>query len=68
MNANRQHQAALIADLLDSDDELFELFANAITDARDKAPRLRDEESGDPVDRDSADVLTDVIEALREAC
>jgi hypothetical protein len=54
-----------IADLLDKDAN-FEVVADAITEAREKAPRLR-EHDGRPIDRDSGDVLDDVITALRSA-
>lgn len=46
-----------LADLLDRD-EIFDVVAGAITESRDKAPRH-------PEDRDSADVLNDVIGVLR---
>lgn len=48
-----------LADLLDKD-EVYDVVAGAITDSRNKAPRH-------PQDRDSADVLDDVIAALRAA-
>lgn len=48
---------SVLADLLD-EDATFELVAGAIADSRDNAPRH-------PDDRDSADVLEDVIAALR---
>ena len=48
-----------LADTLD-DDDVFDFVAGAIADARDKADRS-------PGDRDSADVLTDVIAAIRSA-
>lgn len=48
---------SVLADLLD-EDATFELVAGAIADSRDKATRT-------PDDRDSADVLEDVIAALR---
>jgi hypothetical protein len=48
-----------LADLLDEDDT-FDLVAGAIAESRDKEPRH-------PDDRDSGDVLQDVIEALRNA-
>ena len=47
-----------LADLLDGDDELWQTVADAITEARQKAPRH-------PEDRDSGEVLDDVITALR---
>jgi hypothetical protein len=53
-------QLRQIADLLDGDDGIFDVAAGAIADSRDKAARH-------PEDRDSADVLTDVITALRAA-
>jgi hypothetical protein len=46
-----------LADLLDEDDT-YELVAGAIADSRDMNPRH-------PDDRDSGDVLDDVIAALR---
>lgn len=48
-----------IADLLERD-QVWELVADAITASRDRAPRTAD-------DRDSGDVLDDVITALRNA-
>lgn len=54
-----------LADLLNRD-AVFDVIAGAIADARDCAPRLRDDE-GQPADRDSGDVLEDVIAALRAA-
>lgn len=53
------------ANLLD-DDDVFDVAAAAIAAARDKAPRLR-EKDGQPIDRDSGEVLEDVIAALRAA-
>lgn len=48
-----------LADLLDRDD-VYEFVADAIATARDKAPR-------DENDRDTAEVLDDLIAALRDA-
>jgi hypothetical protein len=48
-----------IADLLDEDD-IFDIAAGAIAEARDRAPRANG-------DRDSAEVLTHVIDVLRAA-
>lgn len=48
-----------LADALD-EEATYELVAGAIADSRDQAPRH-------PDDRDSADVLDDVIAALRSA-
>jgi hypothetical protein len=48
-----------LADLLDSDD-VYEFVADAIATARDAAPR-------DDNDRDTAEVLDDLIAALRTA-
>lgn len=60
MNAEQQRIASQAADLLDGDDDVWQFAADAITDSRDKAPRS-------PDDRDSGDVLNDVIAALRNA-
>lgn len=60
MTADQQHTARQIADLLDSDDDVWQLAADAIADSRDQAARL-------PDDRDSGDVLNDLIAALRAA-
>lgn len=62
MNVGQQRIANQIADFLDFDDELWEFVADAISDARNKglAPR-------DPLERDSGQVLEDVIAALRAA-
>lgn len=46
-----------LADLLD-DDEVFDVVAGLVADARDRAPRH-------PEDRDSAELLTEVIGRLR---
>lgn len=43
-----------------ADDDVFDVFAGAIADARDEAPRH-------PDDRDSGDVLEQVIAQLRRA-
>jgi hypothetical protein len=51
------------ADLLDMD-EVFDVAAGAIAEAREKAPRLR-ERNGQPIDRDSGEVLDELIAALR---
>ena len=48
-----------LADLLDKDD-VYDFVADAVATARDKAPR-------DDADRDTGDVLNDVIDALRNA-
>lgn len=48
---------SILADLLD-EEETFEFIAGAIADSRAKSPRH-------PDDRDSGDVLEDVIAALR---
>lgn len=60
MNPAQRRIARQIADLLDTDDDLWQLAADAISDSRDRAPR-------DPDDRDSGDVLNDLIAALRAA-
>lgn len=60
MNAEQQRMAANAADLLDGDDAVWQVAADAITDSRDRAPRV-------PDDRDSGDVLNDLIAALRAA-
>lgn len=60
MSAEQQRIASEIADLLDSDDDVWQLAADAIAESRDKGPRA-------PDDRDSGDVLDDVITALRSA-
>jgi len=49
----------LAAALLDVE-EIKDIAADAIADSREQAPR-------DPADRDSAEVLDDLIEALRAA-
>jgi hypothetical protein len=54
MNADT---AAQLADLLD-DDDTYDFVAGAIADARDRAPRH-------PDDRDTGEVLDDLIRALR---
>jgi hypothetical protein len=46
-----------VADLLDEDD-IYDIAADAITEARDSAPRA-------PGDRDSGEVLNHLIEVLR---
>ena len=63
MAASREwlHRAA---DML-AEKSVADFVCGAIEDSRDKAPRPR--EYGYPVDRDSADVLADVIAALRAA-
>jgi hypothetical protein len=48
-----------LADLLDRDD-IYDFVVDVMADARDKAPR-------DDNDRDSAEVLDEVIAALRAA-
>jgi hypothetical protein len=48
-----------LADLLDQDD-VYDFVADAIAEARDKAPRVSD-------DRDTGEVLDDLIAALRAA-
>lgn len=53
-------KAAQIADLIDDDDDLWQLVADAISDSRDRAARVSD-------DRDSGDVVNDLIAALRAA-
>lgn len=58
MNAYQQRIASEIADLLDSDDDVWQLAADAIADSRDKARRH-------PNDRDSGQVVNDLIAALR---
>lgn len=62
MNAEQKAKARKIADWLDAEDDLWEFVADAISDARNKglAPR-------DPLERDSGQVLEDVIAALRAA-
>ena len=60
MNAGQQQAARQIAELLGSDDEIWLFAAGAIADSRDQAPRTAD-------DRDSGDVLNDLITALRNA-
>ena len=60
MNAHQQGVAAEVADLLDSDDDVWQFAADAIAESRDRAPRA-------PGDRDSGDVLNDLIAALRAA-
>lgn len=64
MTAAGGKYAALVA-LLD-DDRTFDVVSGAIQDARDKAPRVRDDH-GAPIDRDSGEVLEDVIKTLRDA-
>jgi hypothetical protein len=58
VNAEQQRAAHTIADLLDSDDELWQVAADAIAASRDRAPRAAD-------DRDSGDIVSDLIDALR---
>jgi hypothetical protein len=53
-------KAQQIADLLDDDDDLWQLVADAIASSRDRAARV-------PDDRDSGDVVDDLIAALRAA-
>jgi hypothetical protein len=58
-----------LADLLEAH---FDDVAGAIADSRNKAPRVRDGDDpmdceADPLDRDSGDVLADVIDTLRSA-
>lgn len=48
-----------LADLLDRD-AIYDFVAGVITDSRDKAPRH-------PEDRDTGQVLDDLIKALRAA-
>lgn len=55
---NLLHDARAVADLLDGDDDLWEIAADAVLASRKKAPRH-------PDDRDSGDVLNDMIAALR---
>lgn len=55
--------ATTLADLLDRD-EVFDFLVAAISDARDKDVRPRDE-NGESTDRDSGDVIDDVINTLR---
>lgn len=54
-----------LADLLDRDD-VFDFVAGVIAEARESAPRVRDAD-GWPADRDSGEVLEDVVRALRSA-
>jgi hypothetical protein len=60
VNAEQQRIAGEAAELIDSDDEVWQLAADAIASSRDKAPRL-------PDDRDSGQVVNDLIAALRAA-
>lgn len=53
-----------LAGLLDRDD-VFDFVADAITESRNRAPRVIDPATDEPLDRDSGDLLTDLIEALR---
>ena len=53
------------ADLL-AEKSVADFVCGAIEDSRNKARRARDTD-GEHLDRDSADVLTDVIAALRAA-
>jgi hypothetical protein len=52
-----------LADLLEDN---AEVVADAIADARDKGPRVRDVD-GFPADRDSGEVLAELIDTLRGA-
>jgi hypothetical protein len=56
-------EARQLADLLDRDD-VWERVADALDAARDKGPRARDDD-GEVCDRNSSDVLDDVITTLR---
>lgn len=60
MNADQQRIVGAFVELLDANDEAWQLAADAIADARDKAPRL-------PDDRDSGEVLDYLLAALRAA-
>lgn len=62
MNAEQQAKARQIAEWLDDDDYLWTFVADAISDSRNEAVAPRD-----PLDRDSGEVLEDVIKALRSA-
>jgi hypothetical protein len=60
VNAQQQQAAHAAADFLDSDDEVWQLAADAIAASRDRGVRKIG-------DRDSGDVLNDLITALRDA-
>lgn len=60
MTPEQQQAAHNAADLLDSDDDVWQVAADAIAASRDRASRS-------PDDRDSGEVLDDLIAALRSA-